>query len=79
MAPRTDELSPNLTKTIDITENLKQIPDQIPSITKADFKPEILWKKVFIFGILHLMAFYGVYCCFYSKTQTLVFGKINLK
>ena len=79
MAPRIEELSLPLTEQEDNKPNLRQNSEEIlrASIVKkkAEFKPEIVWKNVAIFIVLHSMAIYGVYCCFYSKTQTLVFGK----
>ena len=81
MAPNKDGQSPNLTKRKEISNTSKQ-DSEIISVSnlekkKADFKPEIVWRNVIIFVVLHLMAFYGVYCCFHAKTQTLIFGRIN--
>ena len=42
---------------------------------KIDHKKlPIVWRNVYLFIFLHLGALYGVYCCFYAKSITLLFG-----
>ena len=50
----------------------------LPKVDASKVQPKelaIVWKNVFVFSFLHLAAVYGVYCCFYSKPMTLLFGK----
>ena len=65
-----DELNNSVEPTSVSTLETKDIPE---------FKPQIVWRNVIIFIILHLGTIYGAYCCFHAKRETLILGKLFIK
>ncbi len=45
--------------------------------SKKTEKFQIVWFNVVIQVLIHVGAFYGIYCCFFAKYQTLILGKIS--
>lgn len=43
--------------------------------TDYDFKRSVVWKNALGFLVLHLLALYGVYLCFYAHTATILWSE----
>ena len=66
MAPRIDEVI-----------NQDRLETEIDKKVKKENEVvlPIVWRNVFVFILLHMGALYGMYLCFYSKPETLIFGR----
>ncbi len=71
MSPRSEEYLTKKATTVDklISQN------EINAKPKEPTKFQIVWFNVVLQILIHLGAFYGIYCCFFAKYQTLVLGK----
>ncbi len=42
-------------------------------LQNSDFKPEIVWKNVVLFILLHIGALFGLYCIFFQAQWNTVY------